>query len=63
MQDIRQRLEKLRTDAEECLLISRLATNRAKREAFEALAEKYNRMAEELEELLASGKVGGDLGI
>ncbi len=63
MQDIRQRLEKLRTDAEECQLISRLATNQAKREAFEALAEKYHRMAKDLEDLIASGKVVGDLGI
>ncbi len=62
MKDIKQRIEKLSTDAEECQLISRLAINHAKREAFEALAEKYRQMAKDLESLIGSGKVVGDLG-
>ena len=63
MQDIKQRIEKLSTDAEECQLISRLATNKAKREAFEALAEQYRQMAKDLEDLVASDKAVGNLGI
>lgn len=63
MQDIKQRLEKLRTDAEECLLISKLATNPAKRLAFEALAAEYQKLARDLEALIASGDIPGDLGI
>lgn len=41
MQDVKQRLEKLRMDAEECQLISRLATNPAKQKTFQALADEY----------------------
>ena len=62
MQDIKQRIEKLSTDAEECQLISRLAISPTKREAFEALADKYRQMAKDLEDLIGSGKVVGDLG-
>jgi hypothetical protein len=45
MQDVKARLEKIRVDAEDCQLISKLATNPAKRLAFEALAEQYQKMA------------------
>jgi hypothetical protein len=34
MKDLRAKLETLQADAEDCLLISRLATDRAKRELF-----------------------------
>lgn len=60
MQDIKQRLERLRVDAEDCQLISRLATNPAKRKAFEALADEYQKMARDLEALIASGSIPGD---
>lgn len=63
MQDIKQRLEKLHTDAEECQLISKLATNPAKRKAFKELADEYQKMARDLEALIASGNIPGDLGI
>jgi predicted transcriptional regulator len=63
MQDVKERLEKLRVDAEDCELISKLATNAAKRLAFEALAEQYQKMARDLESLIASGDIPGDLGI
>jgi hypothetical protein len=63
MQDIKQRLEKLRADAEECQLISQLATNPVKRNAFAQLADEYRKMAHDLEALIASGNVPGDLGI
>jgi CRISPR/Cas system-associated endoribonuclease Cas2 len=63
MRDIKQRIEKLRVDAEDCILISKLATAAAKREIFQKLAEEYQRMARELEERVASGNLTGDLGI
>ncbi len=63
MKDIKQRIEKLRIDAEDCTLISRLATGPAKRETFRRLAEEYRNMAHELERQLASGDLPGDLGI
>jgi hypothetical protein len=63
MLDVKQRLEKLRADAEECQLISRLATNPAKRKTFEALAVEHQRMARDLEALIASGDIPGDLGL
>ena len=48
MKDIKQRIEKLLIDAEDCAIISRLATNPAKREAFQKLADEYRAMAREL---------------
>lgn len=63
MKDVHQRLEKLRIDAEECLLISRLATNPAKQQAFQELANEYHKMARDLERLIASDNIVGDLGI
>ena len=63
MQDTKQRLEKLLTDAEECQLICELATNHAKRAAFQKLAHEYRQMAADLEVLIASGTIVGDLGI
>jgi hypothetical protein len=48
MKDIQHRIEKLLTDAEDCALISKLATIPAKREAFQKLAIDYRRMALEL---------------
>jgi hypothetical protein len=55
MKDARQWAEKLRIEAEECRLISKLATNPAKRETFARLAEGHDRQTEELEALIASG--------
>jgi hypothetical protein len=55
MKETREWAEKLRREAEECRLISKLATNPAKREMFTRLAETIDRLAEELEALLASG--------
>lgn len=49
MRDARARLEKLLTDAEECTLISKLATNEPKRATFAKLADEYKKMARELE--------------
>lgn len=55
MKDAREWAEKLRKEAED--LISKLATNQAKRETFARLAEGHDRQAEELEVLIASGKL------
>lgn len=63
MKDAKAWLEHLRRDAEECRLISKLATNKAKRETFERLAAVHDKSAEDLEQLIASGNLPGDLGI
>jgi hypothetical protein len=57
MKDAREWAEKLRKKAEECRMISRLATNQAKRDTFARLAEGHDRQADDLEALLASGNL------
>ena len=57
MKDTRESAEKLRREAEECRLISKLATNPAKREMFARLVEGHDRQADELEALIASGNL------
>lgn len=57
MKDLRDRLEKLRTDAEDCLLISKLATSPVKRQTFLTLSEQYKALADSLERTIASGEV------
>jgi hypothetical protein len=39
MKDLNEKLENLRADAEDCSLISKLATDNAKRELFARMAE------------------------
>lgn len=63
MKDISERIEKLRMDAEECILVSKLARGSAKRETFRRLAEEYQRLAKEMEERVAAGDLTGDLDI
>ena len=48
MQDMRAHLEKLRIEAEECEVISKLATNATKKELFAKLATHYRRRARPL---------------
>jgi hypothetical protein len=57
MKDTREWAEKLRREAEECRLISKLATNLEKRETFARLAEAIDRQAGKLEGLIASGSL------
>jgi hypothetical protein len=57
MKDAREWAERLRKEAEECRLISKLATHPAKRETFARLAEGHDRQAAELEALIASGNL------
>lgn len=52
MKDIKARIEKLRVDAADCVLISKLATVPEKRAIFEKLAEEYSKLARELETLV-----------
>jgi hypothetical protein len=57
MKDSLEWAERLRKEAEECRLISKLATNLEKRETFTRLAETIDRQAAELEALIASGNL------
>jgi hypothetical protein len=57
MKDTREWAEKLRTEAEECRLISKLATNLEKRDTFARLAETIHSQAAELKELIGSGNL------
>jgi hypothetical protein len=59
MKDLRAKLEKLQADAEDSLLISQLATDRAKRELFAHLAAQLQALAEEVEIAIA-GQLPGD---
>jgi hypothetical protein len=61
MQDMKARLEKLRTDAAECALIRDLATDPVKRELFTRLAEHLTLLAREVEAAIAAS-LGGEQG-
>jgi hypothetical protein len=54
MQDLREKLEKLLTEAEDCDLIGRLATDKQKRELFKRLAADLRAMAHDIEAVIAS---------
>jgi hypothetical protein len=53
MKDMEAHLEKLRTDAAECLLISNLATDKDKQALFARLAEHLTNLALEVEQAIA----------
>jgi hypothetical protein len=61
MKDIQHRIERLLTDAEDCALISKLATDPAKRAAFQKLATNYRVMALELKALVISDAIQDNL--
>lgn len=54
MQDMKEQLEKLRTDAAECALIRDLAIDPTKRELFTRLAEHLSVLANEVEAAIAT---------
>ena len=54
MKDMQEQLEKLRTDAEECRMISQLAADVKKRELFARLAEHLKVLASEVERAIAA---------
>ncbi|MBR0872321.1 hypothetical protein JQ633_18290 [Bradyrhizobium tropiciagri] len=58
MQDLRAALERLRIEAEECELISKLATNQAKKDLFAKLAAHHRTLAGEVERAMKSGPKG-----
>jgi hypothetical protein len=58
MKDMQAHLEKLRCDAEECALISKLATDSRKKELFARLAEHLTTMASEIERAIAAKLAG-----
>jgi hypothetical protein len=60
MKDLRAKLEKLRTDAEDCDLIGRLATDTTKRETFCKLATQLRRAAADVEAAIAKKICDGD---
>lgn len=53
MEDLRARLEKLLTDAEDCALIGKLATDPGKRDLFNRLAADLRRMACDVRAIIA----------
>ena len=60
MKDMQAHLEKLLKDASECKLISDLATDKAKRDLFEKLAEHYTVLAAEVKRAMSDrSSVGG----
>ena len=56
MQDYQKHLEKLQTDAAECRLICDLATDPAKREFFDRLAQHLSTLAKLVEEAMLHRK-------
>jgi hypothetical protein len=60
MKDLREKLEKLRADAEDCDLISRLATDQAKRAIFKKLAIHLRSAAADIEAVITQKIAGGE---
>jgi hypothetical protein len=60
MKDLREKLEKLRADADDCALISRLAVDKVKRETFARLAEHLTQMAADIEGVIAAKIASGE---
>lgn len=59
MKDLKAELEKLLTNAEDCTLIARLATDKTKRETFTRIATQLREMAAELQADIAARSQGG----
>ncbi|MGY3618380.1 hypothetical protein [Bradyrhizobium sp. USDA 10063] len=57
MKDMQAHLEKLRNEAEECELISKLATNATKKALFAKLAEHHRALVKDLEQAIAASSV------
>lgn len=56
MKDMKAHLEKLRVEAEECELISKLATNVTKKDLFAKLAAHHRALADEVERTINASK-------
>jgi hypothetical protein len=61
MKDLREKLEKLRADAEDCDLIGRLATDKTKRETFKRLAIQFRSAAADIEAVIAEKVAAGEV--
>jgi hypothetical protein len=57
MKDMQAHLERLRNEAEECELISRLATNATKKALFAKLAEHHRALVKEVEQVIATSSI------
>jgi len=62
MKDALAWIERLRKEAEECRLISKLATSMAKHESFARLADETDKRADELAILIDSGQLSKSSG-
>jgi hypothetical protein len=60
VKDIKVYLAKLRSDAEDCLAISEAGTNEVKREIFKMLAATYEKLAADLEKIIALNLIADD---
>lgn len=58
MKDYLAQLEKLRADAAECALIRDLATDKAKRELFDRIANHLTVLADQVEKAMFDRKTG-----
>lgn len=61
MKDLHLKLEKLLTEAEDCDLIGKLATDKRKRKLFEKLAADLRGMARDIEAMIALKPNGGHI--
>jgi uncharacterized protein YdcH (DUF465 family) len=59
MKDMQAHLDKLRVEAEECKLISQLATNPTKKALFAKLAAHHRTLADEVERTMNSSQPKG----
>jgi hypothetical protein len=59
MQDMKAHLEKLLKESEECALISKLATDKQKRELFEKLAQHLKLLADHVAVTMKLRDTGG----
>jgi hypothetical protein len=60
MKDYQAHLERLRRDAAECAIIRDLATDKAKREMFDRLAQHLTVLADEVEMAMRDQKPAAD---
>jgi hypothetical protein len=60
VEDLQARLEKLLTDAEDCALIGKLATDLSKRDLFNRLANDLRGMASDVQAMIALKRAEGD---
>jgi heme oxygenase len=61
MQDLREKLEQLRADAEDCDIISEFATDQVKRETFARLAKQIRPMFTDVELVITKKIENGEI--